>query len=304
MKSLNCFTYLFLFSCLLAGAADKTDDAVIGWGASGEEVWNEYVNNYNQIWMKSKSTVEYVSDLIAHRKLTAEELREAKVKLKRTKILAKAGNVRQQNKLGELYFEGKIVSLSYRSAFKWWSMAAEKNDPFAMNQLGMLYFWGRGIVRNYRKAADLFAKSANRQHAPAMLNLAVMYARGHHFVADQDIATMWADRGAKGVTRGDTGRDPEPSAEAQFYYAQRLALGEGIDEPDRYEAYRWASSAAALADGSSKRQRSLRESARSLCTALEGVLDKKDILTAQSLAGRKFKKTENRATVKVFGPGQ
>jgi len=224
-------------------------------------------------------------------------VKRGRVDVEKTRSMAKAGDIRSQHLLGGLYYEGLGgVGQSYRNAYKWWRLAATKNDPLAQNDLAILYVWGRGTVRNYQTAAELLKKSAQQKHAPAMLNLAILHQYGIHVTESYELAAMWAKRAAEGAWARAAAKVAIPVPEAQFYYAQRLAYGLGV-ERNWLEAYRWSSSAAVLAD-----RRVIREPAESLCTKLEGVLTKGEIATVQTFAAKRFNRDLTRRSVQILGP--
>jgi len=257
------------------------------------DVYNRLSNKESINWdkLEEMTFVARTDEYTIYRSTIRED-----VDFDKTVALAESDDVRAQHLLGWFYYEGIGVRESYRQAFYWWSRAADRNDPAAQNDLAVLYLLGRGTVRNFQIAADLCAKSANRRHAPAMLNLSLMYQAGEHVTQSDEMATLWAKRAAEGflVGQGAGGRTPIP--ESHFYYAERLAYGVGVAR-DLVEAYRWASSAAALSA-----DRQLSEVAEGLCTRLEASLSVDDIRSVQTLSTKRFRRDQTRRGVKIVGP--
>jgi TPR repeat protein len=70
---------------------------------------------------------------------------------------------RAKTGLGNIYFERK----NYAEAAKWYSEAAEQEDPNAENQLGWLYENGLGVPKDTKKAAELYRKAAENGNVEA-----------------------------------------------------------------------------------------------------------------------------------------
>ena len=65
--------------------------------------------------------------------------------LKKLKQLAEKGHAKAQNKLGEMYGNGKRVPRDYKEAAKWYQLAGEQEFANAQFRLGLLYEKGKGI---------------------------------------------------------------------------------------------------------------------------------------------------------------
>ena len=93
--------------------------------------------------------------------------------------LANEGNLAAQLDLAYMYLYGlNNVEQNSAEAVKYYTMAAEQNDPTAINNLASLYFSGIGTERNIKKALELFKKASDLGNDNASLNLAFMYLSG------------------------------------------------------------------------------------------------------------------------------
>ena len=95
---------------------------------------------------------------------------------KRIDSLAEEGDVDACLTLGFMYLYGENgVEQDEEKAFKYYSIAAEKEDKIALNNLGSLYFSGIGVKKDVAKAAELFEKAAKLGNNEAAVNLAFVY---------------------------------------------------------------------------------------------------------------------------------
>ena len=134
-------------------------------------------------------------------------------------------------KVGDFYWEGKVVEKDDTQAFLWWKKAAEagstegmyrigymyatgsgteKNYVFArkwfedagpdhakaLYWLGRLYHYGLGVNRDDEKAFYYFSKSADLKHPPAMNMLGLAYENGWGCDKDIQKAIEWFTAGA------------------------------------------------------------------------------------------------------------
>ena len=88
--------------------------------------------------------------------------------------LANRGDTRAQVLLGNMYRDGNGVVQSDAEAFKWYLMAANKNDPQAQ------YLCGNGFFQKGDNAEALkwYWKSAEQGYGPAQFELGNFYEKG------------------------------------------------------------------------------------------------------------------------------
>lgn len=93
--------------------------------------------------------------------------------------LAGEGKLEDQMNLAYMYLYGTNgVEQNFAESFKYYTMAAQQNDPIALNNLGSLYFNGIGTQRDVKKALALFKQSADLGNNDAAVNLAFIYLTG------------------------------------------------------------------------------------------------------------------------------
>ncbi len=90
--------------------------------------------------------------------------------------MAEAGNVDACLTLGYVYLFGESgVKKDEEKAFKYYSMAADKDDIIALNNLGSLYYSGIGTEKNIPEATRLFEKATQLGNYESGVNLAFIY---------------------------------------------------------------------------------------------------------------------------------
>jgi TPR repeat protein len=125
-----------------------------------------------------------------------------------------------------MYDNGLGVPQSYKTAVKWYTLAAEQGDAFAQNNLGLMYDNGRGVPQDYALAVKWYTLAAEQGHAIAQKNLGVMYYNGEGVLQDYVYAHMWWNiAAANGNEDGGELRDfvAERMTPADISVAQRLA---------------------------------------------------------------------------------
>lgn len=99
--------------------------------------------------------------------------------LEKSTRLADEGSLKHQMNLGYMYLYGTNgVKQDFEKSFKYYSMAAQQNDPIATNNLGSLYFNGIGTKRDIKTALALFERAAELGNDDAAVNLAFIYLTG------------------------------------------------------------------------------------------------------------------------------
>jgi len=107
---------------------------------------------------------------------------------KRVEALAKSGDVRAQNYLGD--YNMKDSSL-YGNAVEWYKLAAAKGHPSAANSLGHMYSNGFGTQKNEELARKWFLYADAGGDANADFNLGLIYERGLGVPIDLGQAIAW-----------------------------------------------------------------------------------------------------------------
>jgi len=92
--------------------------------------------------------------------------------------LAKVGDARAQNMLGNIEINGLGMKVDISDAFHWYQQAAKQGYDMAQFNLGNMYRSGRGTRQNDQRASYWYAQASNQGFAPAQNTLAYMYAYG------------------------------------------------------------------------------------------------------------------------------
>ena len=93
--------------------------------------------------------------------------------------------------LGLLYEKGKIVSRNIEKAFKYLSLAAEKNIAEAQIKLGDIYFDDKNIFYDVNKAIHYYLLAANQNNPAAQFILGCFYYDGKFVHKDFDKAICY-----------------------------------------------------------------------------------------------------------------
>jgi len=80
--------------------------------------------------------------------------------------------------LGHMYANGQGVESDNATALKWFNMAAQKNHPSALYGLGYLYLTGYGVKKDYTAALNYFTLAAEQANSDAQFHLGVMHLKG------------------------------------------------------------------------------------------------------------------------------
>ena len=86
----------------------------------------------------------FLSFIIIANYISAED----KLSNKRLESLAKRGDLVSQIELANAYRNGIGVTQDYKTAVKWYKLAAEQGNPLALYNLGRLYYLGKGVPEN------------------------------------------------------------------------------------------------------------------------------------------------------------
>ncbi|MGF6540313.1 sel1 repeat family protein [Paraburkholderia youngii] len=102
-----------------------------------------------------------------------------------------------EDRLGQMYLEGKSVRQDVAQALFWFRQSAEHGHTDAQNELGLMYFKGLGTPQDDALAAQWFERAAVQGHAVAQGNLGFMYASGRGVNRDLATAVVWFKRAAE-----------------------------------------------------------------------------------------------------------
>ena len=81
---------------------------------------------------------------------------------------ADQGHVEAQTSLGELYHEGEGVEQDYQAAFSWWTKAADQGNANAQYYLGCMYHNGEGTEKDDDAAIEMLLKAADQGHKESL----------------------------------------------------------------------------------------------------------------------------------------
>ena len=109
---------------------------------------------------------------------------------------AQAGDSDAQNKVGEIYANGKEVARDYTEALKWFRRAAKKGNDDAWKNIGWTYAFGQGVPKNYPKAFYWFRKSAEHGNAEAQFYLGLFFETGRGVGKNLKEAEKWYEEAA------------------------------------------------------------------------------------------------------------
>lgn len=145
---------------------------------------------------------------------------------------ANAGNYNAQYDLGNLYWNGAGTEKNHSKAIEWYLKSANQGHYYAQNKLGDLYYSGDGVKQDYLKAYEWYLKSANKDHAAAQNMLGYMYNEGLGVNRDYMKAFEWYSKAAE-----------QGLAVAQNNLAVLYYVGNGVNK-DYMKAYVWFAKAA------------------------------------------------------------
>jgi TPR repeat protein len=94
-------------------------------------------------------------------------------------------------RLGEEYFDAKVVERDVPTAIKYYEIGAKGGDARAQMDLGSMYDKGWGVSRDASKAAKWYEAAAVQGMAEAQYNVATMYQSGEGVAKDDVKAYMY-----------------------------------------------------------------------------------------------------------------
>ncbi|KAG9288510.1 hypothetical protein G9A89_015716 [Geosiphon pyriformis] len=132
--------------------------------------WDNEVVDGLRIWitLEQNKSLEYAFNLLMHQKHSA-----------------------QCNSLLGFFYNYSIgTPLNNEEAFKWYTIAGEKGDGFALTQIGMFYRIGATIEIDRKKMLEFYEKSAKRGHPQGAIQLAT-------YTSDRLITNYWYAKAAE-----------------------------------------------------------------------------------------------------------
>lgn len=146
--------------------------------------------------------------------------------------LANKGDAVSQNILGNMYFDGRGVSLDYAASLVWYRKAADQGNTEAQYNLGYQYENGLGIAQDYNEAFHLYSKAAAKDNIDAMYHLGILYYHGNGIKKNYITALTWLLKAAH-----------SENIYAQYFLGVAYQNGTGVKQ-DYTEAFKWYSKSA------------------------------------------------------------
>ncbi len=112
------------------------------------------------------------------------------------KLVAYAGDVSAQLRLGVIYLTGDGVAKDDAEAVKWLRKAADQDSALAERYLAEMYFKGRGVPADHEEAAKWLRMAAEQGDAQSEYNLAVLYTNGEGIPRNAKEAANWMRKAA------------------------------------------------------------------------------------------------------------
>lgn len=92
--------------------------------------------------------------------------------------IGEGGNSAAQFELGNRYLNGTGVTLDNFEALRWFTLAAEKENPNAQYNIAVMYLNGIGVVKDLQQAIHWFLRAANNGDTPSQFTLGVALFNG------------------------------------------------------------------------------------------------------------------------------
>lgn len=105
---------------------------------------------------------------------------------------ARVGDIEAQDKMGDIYLEGKWVMQDVLTAVKWYGKAASQRSPYAQYSLGQLFFTGyETFPQDYSQALGWFYQAAVQCFVAAQYMMGDIYYSGHGVKQNNMQAYAW-----------------------------------------------------------------------------------------------------------------
>ncbi len=154
------------------------------------------------------------------------------------KLYARAvdGDADSQNRLGIAYEKGFDVGRNFKTAFAWYSMAADQRYAKAQFNLGLMYMDGKGIPKDDAEAVRLFRMAAKQDLPQAKEVMGRMYWQGRGVRKDEEKSfEMFLEAAELGQTN------------AMAALIKLYAEGTGVKQ-DLLKSYAWLATVETYAD--------------------------------------------------------
>lgn len=114
---------------------------------------------FKQLYILTVAALLALCPTVASAQQTRDEATDS---IKNILALAKKGDAKAQNKVGEWYYNGHHVKQNYEEALQWWAKSAKQGNVQAIGNMGICYQYGHGIAQDSVKAAQLYRKSIEK----------------------------------------------------------------------------------------------------------------------------------------------
>ena len=99
--------------------------------------------------------------------------------------IANHGEIKAQNTLAHMYYDGTGVDRDYTEASQWYLKAANAGDATAQWHLASMYSIGKGVEKDVSKIVFWLEKAAKQGHTDAQYALAQLYYEGNGVPKDR-----------------------------------------------------------------------------------------------------------------------
>jgi outer membrane biosynthesis protein TonB len=118
--------------------------------------------------------------------------------IKKPPPVSKTDTGTSEHKTGLTFYKGiGGASKNFKTARKWFLLAADKANAAAQYNLGIMAYLGQGTEQSDEEAAIWFERAAKQDNTLAQYNLGFLYYEGKGVQKDDLEAFMWIDRAAR-----------------------------------------------------------------------------------------------------------
>lgn len=156
-----------------------------------------------------------------------EQYEDALKKFQRAAVDGNEFQNKAEDRIGDLYHDGRGVEQNFDKAVEWYEKAAEHGNVDSMCSLAVMYITGDEVEKDERRALYWMLEAANNGSISAMENLGKMYSNGDCVVKDDVAALAWYKKSA------EHGNSDAMFSVGSFYYR-----GIAVDE-DMSQAKEW-----------------------------------------------------------------